>query len=341
MHHLGIDVHSDYSKIQHMVEDGSLGYEDRIATDQEEICKFLDNLDEPVSVSFEAGRNYWAFFNMIKDHPKIAQIKVLDPRRSRKFSSELSVKAGYGRAKNDRIDAEMIAEQDRIGISPKIKIPSQKAFEERTLVRHRIDVIRIRTMMMCKIHSLLVMHGHDISKHEFLNNEQSREQAILSVPVFIQQSVRNYYSIVNMVNNQITELEKNIFKKIPDTLLTIKLILTIPGFGPILSRILYTEIWDINRFNYHTNLCSYSGLAPIVDESNGKKGVIKLNKHSNRYLKYAFILAAHHARRHPKFRKKYNKDAKKHGEMRAKINLARKLVKIVFWMLTRQQPFQG
>ena len=85
---------------------------------------------------------------------------------------------------------------------------------------------------------------------------------------------------------------------------------------------------------------SYSGLAPVMKESAGKKGTIKLNRFCNYYLKYAFIGAAHSARHHPRYKRKYEQDVKRHGKIIAKLNLARRLAKAVYWMLTRQQPFR-
>ena len=52
------------------------------------------------------------------------------------------------------------------------------------------------------------------------------------------------------------------------------------------------------------------------------------------------MTAAHAARTHPKYRRKYDRDVKKYGKTIAKLNLARRIAKAVYWMLTRQQPFQ-
>lgn len=340
MHHLGIDVHKKTCQIQHMDEGGYLGYTEIIPTEKSELFKFFDKLDQPVSVTFEAGRNYWSFLNMIKSHQKISRIKVVDPRRSRNIAKELSMITGYGRAKNDRIDAEMLADQDRRNLAPAIHIPTQKEFEERTLMRHRIDMMQLQTKILNKIHSLLVMHGKDLSKKDILNHESSLQTELDKIPSNIKFVCLNYCSLLRSINTQIIELERTIIDILPDSNPDIRLLLAVPGFGKILSRLVYAEIYDISRFKEHKNLMSYCGLAPIIHESAGKKGHVKLNPYSNRYLKYAFIIAAHHARTHVKFKQKYNSDKKKHGAMRAKTNLARRLVKIVFSMLTRQQIFQ-
>lgn len=119
-----------------------------------------------------------------------------------------------------------------------------------------------------------------------------------------------------------------------------KLILTVPGFGVIIARIVITEILDIKYFARPENLISYSGLAPFVNESANRKGPEKINRYSNHFLKYAFVQAAHHAADNPYFKKKYASDIKKHDKIIPKLNLARRLARTVYWILTRQQPFK-
>jgi transposase len=68
--------------------------------------------------------------------------------------------SGYGRAKNDRIDAEMMAEQDRRGLAPKIIVPTLQELEIRTLCRHRMDLVIQRTRIINKTHAILTQLHH-------------------------------------------------------------------------------------------------------------------------------------------------------------------------------------
>ncbi len=147
---------------------------------------------------------------------------------------------------------------------------------------------------------------------------------------------------MRQIEHHIPACEKLIDRLLPSSHPQMKQLITAPGIGIVLARIIYTEIFDIAYFKGHYKyLISYSGLAPMESESAGKKGMVKLNHFSNHFLKYAFVEAAHHARSHPKYRRKYEQDVKKHGKIRAKLNLARRLVKAVYWMLARQQPFKA
>jgi len=78
---------------------------------------FFDKLDAPTVIPFEASRGYSWLHQYFSNHPKVYRVVVVDPFRSRKIAEDLSVQRGYGRAKNDRIDSEMLAEQTRLGLA--------------------------------------------------------------------------------------------------------------------------------------------------------------------------------------------------------------------------------
>jgi len=342
MYYTGVDTHKKQSVLQHMDDDGALGLNMTVPTTEEDLCRFLDKLNAPTIITFEASCGYWWLSRFFTSHPKVADVHVVDPRRSRKIAEELSVLAGYGRAKNDDIDAEMLGDLDRRGLAPTIHLPTAEQLEMRTLNRHRLDLVQLKTISSNRIHGLLTMHGpYSISISKLRDNTDARGKLFQSLPGYVHFIVRNLVAQIDFYEKQIQTCEAELDKVLPLTHPQIKLLLTAPGFGPVFSRTVYTEIFDINYFKRDPKyLISYAGLAPFQNESAGKKGPIRLNQHCNYYLKYAFVEAAHNARRHSHYRRKYDYDVKKHGKIRAKLNLARRLAKSVYWMLVRQQPYK-
>lgn len=340
MNYTGLDAHPKRSQFQHIDEDGALGLTMNVPTIPEGFNAFLDKLDGSTRITFEASCCYWWLHEHFKNHPKVSHINVVDPRRSRKLSEELSVQRGYGRAKNDRIDTEMMAEQDRLGLAPTIHVPTTEQLEMRTLNRHRFILVMDKTTASNRIYGLLSMHGVFPTISKFVTEADYRNQILTSLPAYVQFIAQNLVAQVHGFEKQIQLCEAELDKVLPLTYPDIKLLMTAPGFGPVLSRIVKTEILNSHHFKAAKYLISYSGLAPIDQESDGKKGIIKLNQHCNYYLKYAFTEAAHNARNHPRYKRKYDYDVKKHGKIIAKLNLARRLAKTVFWMLIRQQPYK-
>ncbi|MHC4105916.1 MAG: IS110 family RNA-guided transposase [Planctomycetota bacterium] len=341
MYYTGCDAHKRSCTLQHIDEDGALGLSMKIPTTSEGLDSFLDELDAPTVVTFEASRSYWWLYQYLNHHPKVAEVVVVDPFRSRKIAEELAVQKGYGRASNDRIDSEMLAEQTRIGLARSIHVPTAEQLEMRTVCRHRFELVGRTTASTNLIHSTLSMHGVSISLKELLECDQAKNGLYEKIPNYVKLIIEDFKAQIQLFAKQISEFDRLLNKLLPESHPQIKLLMTAPGFGPVCSRIVYTEIFDIAYFKAPKSLINYSGLAPVVQDSDGKKkNIIKLNRHCNYYLKYAFITAAHAARTHPRYRRKYQQDVKKHGKIQAKINLARRLAKAVYWMLNRQQPYK-
>lgn len=340
MNYTGLDCHKQHIQFQHMSEDGYLMNHDRIPTSASALTTLFDTLDGPTHVTLEAGRNWWWISQLLSEHPQVSAVSVVDARRSRRLAEELSVQSGYGRAKNDRIDAEIMAEQTRHHLAPEIYIPTPEQLERRSVVRYRFDLVHQHTSLVSNLQSFFALHGLRLSTGSLIESwvEQLPALKVLSDPFLflVQQRVEQ----IKHLREHIERCNEYIEQLIPIHEPRLGLLSTLPGFGPVLSRQIDSEIMTIERFDSQRHLISYSGLAPIEQESAGRRGVIQLNAHCNYYLKGAFVMAAHCARHHRKYRMKYQRDVKNRGKKIAKLNLARKLAKAVYWMLTRQQPFR-
>lgn len=339
MLYVGLDVHEKYTKIQAMDEAGFLAMSESLPTGAESLNSFFHQLPDTAAVSIEAGRSYWWISQLLNSHSAVNEAKVVDPRRSRILAKEFSVRKGYGRAKNDRIDAEMLAEIHRQGMSPAIHLPTQEQLECRTLVRHRMELVGQSTSAGSRLQGLLSMHGMRMSTKSLLDDFQAQLDHLNHLAGYLRSTLHHFLEQIHLYQRQIKNCERRLSKLLPPSHPQINILMSAPGIGIVLARIILSEILSISYFKAPKYLMSYSGLAPLENDSNGKKGIIQLNQHCNYYLKYAFVQAAHTARYHPKYRKKYNQDAKRHGKTRAKINLARRMIKAVYWMLTRQEPF--
>lgn len=341
MYYTGCDGHKRRCTLQHIDEEGALGLMMTIPNNTQGFDSFLDKLDAPTVVTLEASRGYWWQHQYLSKHPKVAGVVVVDAYRSRKIAEELSVKKGYGRASNDRIDSEMLAELTRTGMAIGIHVPTPRELELRTTCRHRLELKHNRTVSANLIHSALAMHGYSIRLRELVGHEESKKKLFEQLPGYVRLIITDLVIQVELFEKQIDQTQELLEKLLPESDPQMQLLMTVPGFGPVCARILLSEIFDIAYFKAPKSLINYSGLAPIKQTSDDKKkAVIKLNRHCNYYLKYAFMTAAHAARRHPRYRRKYEQDVKKHGKIQAKINLARRLAKAVYWMLSRQEPFK-
>lgn len=341
MYFTGCDAHKNNCTLQHIDEDGALGLMMTIPNSKQGFNSFLDKLDAPTVITLEASRGYWWQHQYLSQHPKVARVVVVDPYRSEKITKELAVEKGYGRASNDRIDSEMLAELTRKGLAVGIQVPTPEQFELRTACRHRLELTHNRTVSANLIHSMLAMHGHSIKIRELIGNQTSQKRLLELLPGSFRLILLDLIAQIELFEKQIDGAELLLEQLMPESDPKMQLIMSAPGFGLVCSRIILSEIFDIAYFKAPKSLVNYSGLAPVKQTSDGKKkAIVKLNRHINYYLKYAFSTAAHAARRHPRFKRKYEQDVKKHGKIQAKINLARRLAKAIYWMLSRHEPFK-
>ena len=144
---------------------------------------------------------------------------------------------------------------------------------------------------------------------------------------------------IDFIEGQIEEVEE----KIRTGLDAIEpLILTIPGIGYTIGAQIVSEIGDVNRFHNASSIVKYAGLNPSINES-GKFYSDKnhITKQGSPYLRRALYLAAMaQLKLNTPFREYYSKkrsEGKSHRE--ALIALARKLVHVIYAVLSKQEPY--
>ena len=120
------------------------------------------------------------------------------------------------------------------------------------------------------------------------------------------------------------------------------LILTVPGIGHVLGAQIVSEIGDVRRFRNAPAIVSYAGINPSISQS-GKFSSREnhITKQGSPYLRRALYLAATaQIRLDTPFRDYYDKkraDGKSHRE--ALIAVARKLVHVIYAVLSKQEPY--
>ena len=113
-----------------------------------------------------------------------------------------------------------------------------------------------------------------------------------------------------------------------------------PGIGQILALVMLYEIQDIMRFPRVQDFVSYCRLVKCAKESNGKRLGTSGKKIDNVHLRWACAEAAILFLRQNQLGKEYfTKLERKHGKAKALTVLAHKLARAVYYMLTREQPF--
>jgi len=121
-------------------------------------------------------------------------------------------------------------------------------------------------------------------------------------------------------------------------------IITVKGLGPVITAGLLAEIADISRFPEHKHLAQYCGISWAKRSSGGFVSQnTRMTKVGNPYGRYYFVIGADKLRQFNLeykafYRRKYN-EAATHKHKRALVLTARKLVRLVHALLTKNVPY--
>ena len=121
-------------------------------------------------------------------------------------------------------------------------------------------------------------------------------------------------------------------------------IITVSGLGAVITAGLLAEIVDVSRFAEHKHLAQYAGITWEKRSSgNFVSQNTRLTKVGNKYLRYYFVMGANTLRRFNLeykafYWRKYN-EVSKYRHKRALVLTARKLVRLVHALLTKNVPY--
>jgi len=147
-------------------------------------------------------------------------------------------------------------------------------------------------------------------------------------------------SNIEFLSDHIKIIEKAVRKK-----LKIKkgfeFLQTVPGIGEILALTIMLEVGDINRFPKVGDFSSYCRCVSSKWTSNGKSKGKGNTKNGNKYLAWAFVEAAHFAKRFsPKVNKYYQRKSSKKNEIVARKAIADKLSRACYYIMRDKVPFK-
>lgn len=189
----------------------------------------------------------------------------------------------------------------------------------------------------------------DISKTSELLKKAARDSYRLDKCMYepINVSLASSFNCIQTYQKEIKLIDQAIEKCIngmhPNALIILK---SIPGIGPVWAAGILSEIGDITAFHSSDALAKYAGLTwkkndsgDFVSEDNN------LTKAGNTYLRYYLGEAANSIRRfNPEYRDFYAKkyaEVTKHQHKRALALTSRKLVRLVFGLLVKNQLYTG
>ena len=180
---------------------------------------------------------------------------------------------------------------------------------------------------------------------QIANDLKAAARSSYRLPKTVNDSVNQLLAVRLVGMRSLQEQLKDLDKAIESYMQLFPAILnSIPGIGPVYSAGLLAEIADIHRFKNHAALAKYAGIAWTEYQSGDYEASnTRLILSGNKYLKYYFLEATNKVRIHDaEFKRYYQskfKEVPKHQHKRALALTARKLVRLVYSLLSTNQLY--
>ena len=334
---IGVDLHQ--LQASYAVVDRSqtvYAEEDILNEDRDKIREFLLRWRQPETTTtliVEATGSWYWFVDFVR--PLVDRVKLADT-----FWSAQCLK---GRAaKNDRIDALDLANLEIRGqVEEGYQMPRELR-EVRDILRTRMRLVQERTAMKNRIRAVLSKNGIRFKGADLCGPGGMKWLAGQALPEAWRLLIDEQLRLIEGYDQSIRRLEAFVRRseKVRNHP-SVKLLESIPGVGPIWAMTIALEIADVGRFKFPEELVCYAGLAPTLHQSMNTKHYYGLHLHRNVWLKGALGMVARTARKDPQLEAEFERALKKYKKVVCNLIVARKLARIIFWMLTRNEQFRG
>jgi transposase len=332
IYYIGLDIHK--KTIAYCIKriDGLLVRQGTVAAERKALQVWLSELPGPWHGAMEATMFTGWIYDFLKPHA--IELKVAHPAMLKAITA--------AKKKNDKADAEKIADLLRVDLLPECHMMPEELRELRRVLRYRTMVVRTAVKMKNKMSGLLMEVGAQYNKRQLHGKRYFSNllQRVEDVPDSVKTLLK--------MNRSGLEMFDGVQKKLTGALLKNKTIkarverlMTIPGVGQIAALTWVLETGEVSRFSSSRNAISYCGLCSAQKESAGKEQRGPISKQRNKHLQTVLIEAAKIAPLwNEQLKALHEKELARGNRNRATLAVARKLVEFMLAVDRRETGFE-
>ena len=318
LYYIGLDIHKKVVAYCIKALDGSVVDQGTIPADRQSLGAWVGSLPGPWIGAMEATLFTGWVYDFLKPHA--VTLKVAHPAMLQAIT--------VAKKKNDRADAETIADLLRVNLLPECHMLPEEIRHLRRILRYRNHIVRTAVKMQNKMSGLLMEVGVTYSKKRLHGKKYFHEllERVDEIPPSVKELLlmsRSGYELFCSFQKRLVETLRT------DTLIRerVERLMTIPGVGEVTALTWVLEIGDPARFSSVRKAVSYCGLCSAQRESAGKQQRGPISKKRNKHLQTVLIEAAKLA---PRWNENlaiiHERELGKGSKNRATLAVARKLV---------------
>lgn len=260
MFYVGLDVHSKVFVVCVLDQGGQVVKRGRFR-EVPQLLTFLEEIDGRFELCYEASCGYGRWFELFTKYA--SRVVVAHPGQLR-----LIFRA---KRKNDRIDAQKLAQLLALDLVPPVYVPSAGVRAWRELINYRTGVVNKRTRAKNEIRALLRTLGIAAPKRPGLWTKKGLgwlrglelEQRLHRV------RLRQLIDEIEALTENIKEVEAELSFYSKDNTSVYQL-RTIPGVGLRTAEAMVAFLDNPHRFRHAKQVGAYFGLVPCQDQSADK-----------------------------------------------------------------------
>jgi len=222
---------------------------------------------------------------------------------------------------------------------PEVWVPPLEVRELRALVNHRRRLVKLRTMTCNRLHSLLHQHNVPPPSGDIFSSRHRAWWNDLHLSSTQSLRARQDLATLDHLEPQIAEVEAelNRLSTVHPWAAQAAYLIQLPGIGALSAMTILAAIGDITRFPTPKKLVGYAGLGACVHDSGQTHRGGRITKQGRKDLRWIMVQAAWTAvGHHPLWKDRYLNLAHRIGWRRAIVAMARKLLVVVWHVLTQK-----
>jgi transposase len=243
------------------------------------------------------------------------------------------------KTKTDRRDARHLRDLLKDDRFPTVWIPDPTTRDLRTLVKHRLRLVRIRTMIKNGLQAIALNQRLALGS-SLWSRRGLAELQTLALPPHTTRRREDSLELLQWLDARIDFLDDRVAEAAgatPDA----RCLLTHPGVGPLTALTSVLVLGPVSRFPGSKHVVSYIGLAPVVNASADKYRLGQISKQGSTLPRWVLGQAAPLAARgDADLKRLYLTIMRRRGRPKAKVALARRLLVRLYIMLRDQIDYE-
>jgi len=324
--YIAIDIHKHYLMI------GGIDAHKRVVLQPRrvELSRWRDwaqaNLLPTDAVVIESTTNAWAIYDLLST--LVGRAVVAHPAKVKLIAE--------ARVKTDKVDVLTLAHRLRADMLPEVWVPPQHVRDLRALLSHRRRLVSLQTTAKNRLQSVLHRLNLRPPEGELFATKQRAWWEALELSNTERLRVDQDLATLDHILPQIEQVDAELrrLSVSEEWAEQVPYLVQLPGIGLLTAMTILGAIGDVTRFPSSKQLVGYAGLGAGVHDSGKSHRDKGITKQGRRDLRFVLVEAARVAvQTHPYWKREFARLAKRIGEHKAVVAIARKLLIVVWHVL--------